>query len=410
MPRAIDAMIGGGGPGAGKHVDAYMEYSQLVGRLDGGRMLPEAVYEELRRKAANPARRLYVNWRNASGLDCKAIGPQSMCLCQHRYNEHDWDSFEQRRVRCKMPGCSCTCFSYIPIRGAQDLKCSACHTSYTEHRPSDHGCPRGGTTFTSAMTCSCTQTYQQHRTVFESREERERDGRPVDAGWMEQAAREGLPVCHLGGILGFTSLADGVDRAMAGLEGPAFAEAAVAGGAVGDAGANRWMQRMELEDEVNTASALHGRVAGQRTLADVQARQRQQRALPGPGVGSARGSGTSGSSRSVSAGPSGGARPGSGQQQQPRANIHTLNDRPSLGSGAAEPPRRPPKAGSASKAAGTAGQRRSASAAPAAVGTTLVAAGAGAVAGTGVGGRRVGGVRKSDPEAMRQARLAKFEG
>lgn len=246
--------------------------------------MPDAVYQELRQKAARPSRRLYVNWRcSSSGLDCRAVGPQSMCFCGHRYNEHDWSAFETRQVGCKMPGCSCKCFSYVPVRGSQDLICSQCKRSYSEHRPDDHRCPSicepvsAGATpsaprfFKSSYTCSCQETYNNHTTVFESRQERELSGRQVDAGWMDQAAKEGLPVCHLGGIVGFTSLADGMDRAYAGLEegfaGPGAGSSAGTGRGAGAGAGDRLMQRLQLEDEVNTVTFQQGKAAGHLALA-----------------------------------------------------------------------------------------------------------------------------------------------
>eukprot|EP00930_Biecheleria_cincta_P089443 TRINITY_DN7874_c0_g1_i2.p1 TRINITY_DN7874_c0_g1~~TRINITY_DN7874_c0_g1_i2.p1 ORF type:complete len:376 (-),score=57.25 TRINITY_DN7874_c0_g1_i2:140-1267(-) len=285
MPRALDRVS------AGHHVDAYQEYTTLVGRLDGGRPLPDAIYQDLRQKAANPSRRLYVNWRNRSGLDCRAVGPQSMCFCTHRYNEHDWSAFDTRKVRCKMPGCSCTCFNYVPVRGSQDLICSVCRRSYSEHRPGDHGCPGMGELpspgatqealrfFKSSYTCSCHESYNNHTTVFESRQERELAGRQVDAGWMEEASKQGLPVCHLGGIVGFTSLADGMERAYAGLE-EGFADPGAAGSSAGPgrgsgSGGDRLMQRLQLEDEVNTVTFQQGKAAGHLALAAGRAAMRR---------------------------------------------------------------------------------------------------------------------------------------
>lgn len=397
MPRAIDNMTGGGP--LGKHIDAYQEYTELVGRLDGGRPLPDAQYQELRRRAANPNRRLYVNWRNKeTGLDCRAIGPQSMCLCQHRYNEHDWDAFETKAVRCKMPGCSCTCFNYVPVRGSQDLRCSSCHRSWREHRPQDHGCPSAGTKFASSYTCSCTGTYMQHETVFESRAERARDGRPLDAGWMEQAAREGLPVCHLGGIMGFSSLADGVDRAYAGLERESDSAAAAAQGAVFDMGANRFMDRMQLEDEVNSVAALHGKAAGMKALAAVQAKRRGHPPPP-RAVGAPR------TSRDSQRGVGGRSSPALSAPPAPiRGNVHTLGGPlPGAGASAVSSGNRPAAkaaVAAASPAAAAAGRPRAASAAS----SPKVRGG------TGAAGRKLGGVRKATAEDMRQARLARLDG
>ena len=57
--------------------------------------------------------------------------------------------------------------------------------------------------------------------MVETQEERELLGKATATPWMQQAAAEGLPTAHLGGVGGFTALADGIDRAMAGLE-PGF--------------------------------------------------------------------------------------------------------------------------------------------------------------------------------------------
>lgn len=48
----------------------------------------------------------------------------------------------------------------------------------------------------------------QHKTVFETREERLADGRQVDPKWMQEMNLAG----GMGGLTGFVDLADGVDR------------------------------------------------------------------------------------------------------------------------------------------------------------------------------------------------------
>jgi len=472
MPRAIDNMVALG-PESGKHIDAYQEYTSLVGRLDGGRPLPEPVYEELRKRAADGSKRLYVYWRHTSGLDCRAIGPQSMCFCGHRYNEHDWSAFDTRQVRCKMPGCTCTCFNYVPVRGSQDLKCSRCHKSYTEHNP-NHGCPGvKGTKFASSYTCSCTASYNEHETVFESREERARAGRPLDTGWMQKAEQEGLPVCHLGGITGFTSLADGIDRVYAGLE------EGYTGGGLPDAGADRILQRLRVEDEVNTASVVHGRTAGLKAIADSRtavARQqgRGAAALPSTGGGGssssscASGLGARGRSASVGAAPArppgatiatlggggvsrggGGGAAMSSRGVPPPPPVATLGPGQRLGGGGgcgrvgtissrgnptSEPrsgqrppptsaaaagstssvvaaPPRPPRPRSLGTAAMPAsGRPRSGGPSPSAVaGAGLALAGPGHRLGSGRGQRTGPPVQRGSAEALRQARLAHFD-
>lgn len=341
----------------------------------------------------DPSRRIFVNWRNMeTGLDCKAIGPQSMCLCTHRYNEHDWGDFENRRVRCKMPGCGCKCFSYVPVRGSGDLKCSHCKRSYTEHNPMTHGCPSGdGGTFTSDHICSCTSTYAKHRTIFESRTERIQAGRAVTSAWMDKAVKEGLPVCHLGGILGFTSLADGADRAMAGLE-QGFQPADMAArGAVPDSGADRFVRQMQVHDDVTNASVLHGKAAGYRALAKAKQQQRRSQSAVAPSPTTAVG-----------------AVPGAS-----RANVHSF----SSGSRGSSPPRplpapsTPPTA-KASPRPRAPGSAQSPHPKANSTGPSVVSAmprSRSAVAPSAGRGHRLGGVTKSDPEAIRRARLAHFE-
>ncbi len=74
--------------------------------------------------------------------------------------------------------------------GSQDLKC-LCKHSYKEHHPNTRkclrvGCKNCGTGFTSKHGCACPEIYDDHHTVFESREEREAEGRPVDPKWMQE--------------------------------------------------------------------------------------------------------------------------------------------------------------------------------------------------------------------------------
>lgn len=271
----------------------------------------------------------------------------------------------------------------------------------------DHSCSRGGTRFASSYNCSCTDTYGEHSTVFESREDRERAGRPVDTGWMEQASREGLPVCHLGGVVGFASLADGIDRMMAGLESDDVSHAvAVRGGPVGDAGAQRFLGRCMLEDEVNTASIVHGKEAGFQAIA--RAKAKRQPALFGNASNSSIGS----RQRAITPGSrmSGGGTAGqnaSASSSTPRANVHTLAGpmaaRSSCGSAAQPSDATCPGA----QRRGSAGEQRGAlpntkaSPAPRRSSASVPAP---------AGGRRLGGARHYDQAAMREARLARLDG
>jgi len=208
------------------HIDAYFEYYQMVGESDNGRLMAEADYEALRQKAADPSRRLWVHWvQEDSGLECKAIGPSSLCFCEHRYREHNWADYpETRKLECKMAGCPCAAFHYVPVRGSGDLKCSSCRQSFRDHDKKTKMCSGSkgrSARFTSSYSCSCNSTYDRHATVVQTNAEREEAGKATGAAWMGTATASGLPSAHLGGVSGFTSLADGIDRALAGLE-PGF--------------------------------------------------------------------------------------------------------------------------------------------------------------------------------------------
>ena len=288
-----------------QHVAAYLEYERIVGDDDGGRLFTEAEYEEYKANVATARlqRRLYVSWRSVdTGMDCRQIGPSSTCFCTHRYRQHDTDRCDDRQVRCKVKGCPCPLFDYLPIRGTQDVKCSACKHSHDTHNARDRRCRHSSTAstslvrssparkpplataassssssncssssssssstslisapsrssfrlsssfsscecpgFTTSLSCSCKAPWSAHRTVFESREERERAGRPVDryGGTMYKG---------MGGLTGFTSLVDGVDLAQ--VEGQQ--RAVMGNGARG--------QRVLMED--NRGSAAIALVAG----------------------------------------------------------------------------------------------------------------------------------------------------
>ena len=50
---------------AARHVQAYIEYEQIVGTDDGGRMMSEAEFEAYKARVREARKnRLYVNWRN----------------------------------------------------------------------------------------------------------------------------------------------------------------------------------------------------------------------------------------------------------------------------------------------------------------------------------------------------------
>jgi len=197
------------------HIQAYIEYKNIVGDTDNGKLLSEEEYAKRKRKALEDQKnRVYVTWLNENGLECRAVGPSSSCFCGHKFRDHDACN-KQKKVSCKMSKCKCRLFEYIPIRGSQDLKCH-CKHSYKLHDITTRKCskmhPAKGlcscSDFISSFGCSCGQPFSAHYTLFETRAEREKSGKRVD----NLAMGTGMGCAALGGITSFSSLLDGVDR------------------------------------------------------------------------------------------------------------------------------------------------------------------------------------------------------
>ena len=113
---------------AADSVEAYLEYERVVGGADGGVLLTDEEYAAFRQSALERSeRRLYVTWRNASGLDCKCVGPATLCECGHRYKEHTRLDGHGQELRCRAAGCLCASFQYLPSAGAWHAKCGCKH-------------------------------------------------------------------------------------------------------------------------------------------------------------------------------------------------------------------------------------------------------------------------------------------
>ena len=174
-----------------KNLQAYIEYRNIVGNDDNGKMMSEKEFEEYKKNVAQKRKNhLYVYWVNSDGFECKAIGPESMCFCNHRYKAHDFDSIKDKKVKCKDKKCKCKLFDYVPVYGANDVKC-LCHHSYREHElQGKRKCKRPNCKclqFGSKFTCNCGMGYDNHKTVIQTREERIKLGKPVDAGWFGES-------------------------------------------------------------------------------------------------------------------------------------------------------------------------------------------------------------------------------
>lgn len=200
------------GDDGAKHVQAYIDYDRVVGDSDGGRLLDEGEYERFleRAKEERGKNRLYCHVRNPEGLDCKAVGPQTQCVCNHRFREHTTDNMRNEQshkkdVHCRY--CQCPQFRALPAQSPAHARCSC------KHEASSHNVRTGKcgkckcTSFSPTQTCSCGYSARQHETVLETRQERLNDGRNVEPDWASD-----VPYEALGGLSDFRSLLSGVER------------------------------------------------------------------------------------------------------------------------------------------------------------------------------------------------------
>jgi hypothetical protein len=186
-----------------KHIQAYIDYKNIVGDDDGGKVMSEKEFEEYKNKVREARKNhLYVYWRNSKDFDCKSVGPESMCFCGHRYKNHHFDNVKTKKINCKDPKCKCPLFNYIPVYGSNDVKC-LCKHSYSLHNPVSKKCGKCNTCtyFGSKFTCNCTEPFDDHVTVIETREERVKAGKTVDPLWMGNNMNAAI-----GGLNSFTGM------------------------------------------------------------------------------------------------------------------------------------------------------------------------------------------------------------
>jgi len=199
---------------AQQSVDAYVEYDRIVGNADGGKPFSDkefAAFKQSVAQARRPENRLYVSYRcEVTGVDCKNVGPSARCFCGHLFKHHATDNYKDRNVHCREAGCRCNLFSLIPGHGSRYLKCR-CKHDYDEHAcTGSRKCKRCGSCpgFDPTQSCPCGQPHKDHSTVYESRAERQAQGRPVEG----IGGSDGAGYAALGGLTDFSSLVDGCDR------------------------------------------------------------------------------------------------------------------------------------------------------------------------------------------------------
>lgn len=156
--------------------------------------------------------RLYTSWVSPTGMDCKLIGPETLCFCQHRYKQHKTDFKEIPTERpillpCRVDKCGCSSYHYVPFNGSQPIRCHCKHPADEHSEVAPFKCKRSSCGkcfgFCSSFTCGCGQTVHDHHMVVETAKEREDRGHPVG---------QPTPYAAMGGITGFSSLAEGYLR------------------------------------------------------------------------------------------------------------------------------------------------------------------------------------------------------
>ena len=103
-------------------------------------------------------------------------------MCRHSYRAHRWWELQSKQVGCRVQGCSCACFAYLPMRGSTVARCGC------KHELDDHAMSRGGkcckcscTAYAPPQRCDCGMSLHQHSTVFETRSQRQAGGRAAVA-------------------------------------------------------------------------------------------------------------------------------------------------------------------------------------------------------------------------------------
>ncbi|KAK3097846.1 hypothetical protein FSP39_013755 [Pinctada imbricata] len=201
------------GGNAAASVDAYAEYKRIVGDDDGGVLFTPEQYEAYKKRVL-PIRmknRLFTSWTNCTGMDCKLIGPETLCFCNHRYRGHktDFETIPSERpilLPCKVKGCGCTSFHYVPRNGSQPIRCSCKHFSDEHSTRRPYKCKNGSCScagFSSSYTCGCGEPYFSHYMIVETKDERLERGHPVG---------QDIPYQAMGGLTGFSSLMEGYMR------------------------------------------------------------------------------------------------------------------------------------------------------------------------------------------------------
>ncbi|XP_065803871.1 protein FAM221A [Labrus bergylta] len=190
-------------------VDDYWEYTRIVGGDDGGKLFTPEQYEEYKRTVI-PQRmknRLYVSFGVPGSIDCKLIGPETQCFCNHRYKEHrtEFEVVPTERplaLPCRVRRCNCVAYQYVPRIGQNPVRCRCKHLPEDHNEATGHLCKKCSSCsgYQSPYICGCGQPSSAHQTLVETKVEREARGQPTGRD---------VPYAAMGGLTGFSSLLDG---------------------------------------------------------------------------------------------------------------------------------------------------------------------------------------------------------
>ncbi|KAM9824086.1 protein FAM221A [Neosynchiropus ocellatus] len=186
-------------------VDEYLEYRRIVGDDDGGALFTPEQYEAYKRKMI-PQRmknRLFVSFGVPGSIDCRLVGPETQCFCSHRYKQHKTDFEEVPSERpltlpCKVAGCQCVAYEYVPQNGSVQVRCRCKHLPEDHSEAAGHSCKKCQCPgFESPAGCGCGQPNTSHKTLVETKAERTARGFPVG---------QDVPYAAMGGLTGFSCL------------------------------------------------------------------------------------------------------------------------------------------------------------------------------------------------------------
>ncbi|XP_005100430.1 protein FAM221B [Aplysia californica] len=164
---------------------------------------------------------IYIGWRCPEFQhDCQRVFHTSRCFCDHALSEHAQYNALSVKVPCRIPGCNCKAFEWIPNRpedigefwlpkrpgfdaAAWRAKCKCKHTHnfhdvQRPHRCKSKGC--GCSTFWSDFLCAaCDRHWEDHQTFFDSEQSRREQGLPVGTDWLPFAEMPDLRNIALSG-------------------------------------------------------------------------------------------------------------------------------------------------------------------------------------------------------------------